>query len=586
MAGDKITEAVRILAALVGVAQNPTLLSALKAGPVLRDSLKKIAASPPASFARLAEDLGQSGATVFASLREKPRDAEVLYLQMVEAGLPHPARIMADRMDAAAVTEGMLAGLTEREHRDPAMQALFRALTQPALERLLADKAFAADLTPAFMRAVLESLAETQRLLEEMRRSYGTLSAALEDRRRQSRTQLEAMALRFGELEPERLSDADLETFLNGKAKDLRAAQAQLGALSDQGGQIAKLKAAAGEAMADLRLVEARDLIRDALSVQRSERTLRVLREDADLVEVEAQIALLKNDADEAARLLENAARSFVPFDWQKAFDRRHNAVVTLYEHGLRYGGSGLARAVELGRSNIVTAEKMQNSICFGVAQTCRGVALRAQGARLGGPEGAALLGEAIAGYEAALRVQTEAAHPMDWAVTQNNLGIALQAQGELLDGLELTDLLDRAVAAYEAALRVWSEATHPVDWATSQNNLGNVRLAQGTRLGEAEGAALLGEAVTAYRAALRVRTEAAHPVGWAMTTENLGVVKESFADNATCADPKAALDAAANCFTDALRIFDPETMPYDHARATASLARVRAKLAALPDPA
>ncbi|PJN95997.1 hypothetical protein CNY89_05165 [Amaricoccus sp. HAR-UPW-R2A-40] len=486
MAGDKISEAVRILAALVGVAEDPTLLSALKAGPGLRDSLKKIAASPPASFARLAEDLGRSGSAVFAALPEKPRDAEVLYLQMVEAGLPDPARIMADRMDAAAVTEGMLAGLTEREHRDPAMQALFRALTRPALERLLADKAFAADLTPAFMRAVLESLAETQRLLEEMRRNYGTLSAALEDRRHLSRTRLEAMALRFGEPEPEELSDADLETFLTGKAKDLRAAQARLGALCDQGGRIANLKAAAEAAMADLRLDEARDMIRAALSVQRSERTLRVLREDAGLVGVEAQIALLGNDADEAARLLECVARSFAPFDWQEAFDLRHNAVATLYKHGLRYGGSGLARAVELGRSNIVIAEESQSLICFGVAQTCLGLVLAAHGERFGGAEGAALLGE--------------------------------------------------AVAAYRAALRVW--------------------------------------------------TEAAHPVNWAQTTENLGLVNESLADNSTSADSKTALEAAAKCFIDALRVYDPETMPYDHGTATASLARVRAKLAALPDPA
>ncbi len=77
--GDKIKEGIRILAALAAVAQDPTPLSALKAGPGLLDSLKKIAASPPASFARLAEELGRSGATVFAALPEKPRDADKLY---------------------------------------------------------------------------------------------------------------------------------------------------------------------------------------------------------------------------------------------------------------------------------------------------------------------------------------------------------------------------------------------------------------------------------------------------------------------------------------------------------------------------
>lgn len=98
----------------------------------IRDSLKKLASSPRPGFARLAEDLGRSAAAAFATLPEKPRDAEALYLQLMEAGLPDPARIMAERMDAAAITKGRLAGLTECEHRAPETQALFRRLTQPA----------------------------------------------------------------------------------------------------------------------------------------------------------------------------------------------------------------------------------------------------------------------------------------------------------------------------------------------------------------------------------------------------------------------------------------------------------------------
>ncbi len=43
-------------------------------------------------------------------------------------------------MDAGAVTEAMLGKLTDPEHRSGPMLALFRALTVPALARLLADK--------------------------------------------------------------------------------------------------------------------------------------------------------------------------------------------------------------------------------------------------------------------------------------------------------------------------------------------------------------------------------------------------------------------------------------------------------------
>ncbi len=175
----------------------------------------------------------------------------------------------------------------------------------------------------------------------------------------------------------------------------------------------------------------------------------------------------------------------------------------------------------------------------------------------------------------------TEAAHPVHWAGTQNNLGAAKRAQGARLGGAAGAALLGEAVAAYGAALRVRTEAAHPVDWAGTQNNLGAALAAQGERLGGAAGAALLGEAAAAFRAVLRVRTEAAHPVDWAGTMENLGNARVALADNPGCADPQAALAEAAACFEAALRVFDPVHTAFNHAKASAALARVRAKLAA-----
>lgn len=614
MAGEKITEAVRILAALVGVAQDPTLLSTLKAAPGLRDSLKKIAASPPASFARLAEDLGRSGATVFADLREKPRDAEALYLQMVEAGLPDPARIMADRMDAAAVTEGMLAGLTEREHRDPAMQALFRALTRPALERLLADKAFAADLTPAFMRAVLEN--------------FAGLAEKLDSMSRQGRDVLEVLAVRFEIARVYDLSDAQLREQLELRAADYRRFQIQIEAIDERTRGLGNLKAAARDAAERLDFAEVEALLArvDEVETEIAAET-KVLRADN---------ALLRGRSAEAFAILSATADSFGSVDPLEPVRRRLDYGERFYAHGLRYGGDGLAllarmiyaaldnpsmesgselwakaqnnlgislqtQGVRLGRSKgvILLGEaaaayraalsvwtETEHPVYWAMAQNNLGNALRAQGTRLGGAEGAALLGEAVAAYRAALRVRTDAEHPVDRATSQNNLGNALSVQGAQLSGPKGAILLGEAVAAYRAALRVCTETAHPVHWATAQNNLGSVLSVQGTRLGGAEGIILLSEAVTAFCAALRVWTEAAHPMDWAGTTENLGLANEDLADNSTCADPRAALEAAVEYFTQALRVYDPETIPYNHATATASLARVRAKLAALPDPA
>ncbi|MCJ2189269.1 hypothetical protein [Novosphingobium beihaiensis] len=91
-----------------------------------------------------------------------------------------------------------------------------------------------------------------------------------------------------------------------------------------------------------------------------------------------------------------------------------------------------------------------------------------------------------------------------------------LQVQGERTGGAAGVALLDRSVAAYEAALRVYTETASPIQWAATQNNLGNVLQVQGERTGGAAGVALLDRSAAAYEAALRVRTETASPVEWA----------------------------------------------------------------------
>ena len=137
-------------------------------------------------------------------------------------------------------------------------------------------------------------------------------------------------------------------------------------------------------------------------------------------------------------------------------------------------------------------------------------------------------------------------------------------------------------MTAYRAALRVLTEAAHPVVWAGTQNNLGAALQTQGERTGGAAGAALLAEAVTAYRAALRVYTEAAHPVDWATAMRNFAIAEVARADHDTCADPRPHLEAALAHVTAALGVYDPEHMPYAHGRATVLRDGIAARLAGL----
>ncbi len=124
-------------------------------------------------------------------------------------------------------------------------------------------------------------------------------------------------------------------------------------------------------------------------------------------------------------------------------------------------------------------------------------------------------LRQAIACYEAALRIRTEDDFPQDWAMTQNNLGIAYT---DLPSGDRAANLR-QAIACYEAALRIRTEADFPQDWAMTKNNLGIAYkdLPSGDR------AANLRQAIACYEAALRIYTESDFPQAWAIIQNNLG---------------------------------------------------------------
>ena len=67
-------------------------------------------------------------------------------------------------------------------------------------------------------------------------------------------------------------------------------------------------------------------------------------------------------------------------------------------------------------------------------------------------------LRRAIACYESALRVRTEADFPSDWAMTQNNLGLALRELGKL----------DESVHAFEFAARGFESVG---DWKSAEES-------------------------------------------------------------------------------------------------------------------
>ncbi len=596
MPTDPLKNGISLVVAIGGFLAKPSLLDALKTGLSIHDTLKKMLAQAPPGIATLANDLTASARPTFDGFADLPPDAEILYEQMVIAALPDPQTIVTARMDPAAITTAMLANLTDRAHLRPPMPDLFRDLTQPVLDRLLAEKSFADDLTPAFMAAVLQDLGNVAEKLDN-------LAAA-------GRDLMEALAARFQIPDAFDLSDAALRAELEKKAQDYRALKREVDAIDPAMKRLSNLKAAAQDAIARVDLEEVENLL---LLVQTTE-----LEEAAKTAELRADNALLRGKVEDAYRILSAAADSFASVDPLEPARRRMRYEDRLYRHGLRYGGAGLGLAADMNSAALAVLTREDHPVDWATTQQNLAVALEAQGARTAGPDSAAVLAEAVEANRAALTVRTREDYPEIWAAIQQNLGIALRTQGIHAGEAEGADLLAMAVASCCDALTVLTRERHPVQWAQAHRNLGNAYLAQGTRSAGPEDAALLAQAVAAYRAALTVvtrenqsvdwagtqqnlafalkaqgsrtsgpdgsallanavdayhaaltvRTREDRPVEWAMTMENVALAEEAIADHDTTTDPRPHLEAALTDVEAALTVFDPEHMAFNHEKA------------------
>jgi len=560
-------------------------------------------------------------------------DQRALIPQMIEAGLPEPAAIIGAGLVTAPLIARMEARLTYPEHLLPANLTLFRAILTPVLDRLLNDPEFITHLAPAFMRAVLDRLTGIAETLIELSAHYGSVARSLDNLEDLRSAELEALAFRFNLTPAPNTPPRELLGLLQLRAQDVADLERELETLRARFPQLDNQISVARGRLDAGDTAGVREMVRNARQVLHDARLREALQQDAELVELDARALLIENRVDEAFAALSVTADSFAAIDPLEPARRRILRYVTLlHDHGLRYGGPGISRGLDLlapvltddlrqadawlwaagvnargiGLSDIgertvgaegaallaeaVTAcraalevyTRADHPANSAATQNNLGIALWTQGERTGGPKGAALMAKAVTAFRAALEVRTRADHPVDWAKTQNNLGNALRAQGSRTGGAECAVLLAEAVTAYCAALEVQTRADHPAEWAGTQNNLGNALSDQGERTVGADGAVLLSGAVTAYCAALEVRTRAENPVEWAKMLYNLAMVEETRAEHDSCTDPAPHLRAALDHVTAALEVFDPAHMPYDHGTATALRDQLQARLAGM----
>lgn len=554
MAGEKIIEAFRLLTACIGTAADPSLLAAAKAGPGILDSIRKLAASPPANYVRMADTLAEQAARTLAALPEKPQDADVLYVQMVELSLPDPAGIMADRMDAAAITQSMLAKLTAPEYRP--MATLFRALTQPALERLLSDKDFAAGLMPAFMPAMLGGVAG--------------ISEKLDDLGSQRRDTLLLLSVPFEIERAHTLSNAELRQQLELRAEDYRRYRAQIEAIDERTAGLGNLKAAAREAVGRLDFEEVEALLArvDEVETDIAVET-KVLRADN---------ALLRGRLDQAYECYVSAARSLGSISTEKMCHALLVYSDNIFNYSNRYGIKYINYAIKIADEAVCFSKNIKNNSIsaeyyntLGNAQGLKGrstafdegVALliasdaayqkslfyiqegsncqlqakilsnRAAtllflGTRIGGPDGWNFIAKAILCCKSSIKMSSN--DSLTWSDSHRHLALCLSQQAQILGGKRAAELLRQAISAFEDSLLYCKKTVNIFEIAEIYTGIGNAYSDIGQIIWQNGGIIMYLNAETAYNFAQSIRGRDVNPVGWALTQLNLSATLEQHA--------------------------------------------------------
>jgi hypothetical protein len=259
--------------------------------------------------------------------------------------------------------------------------------------------------------------------------------------------------------------------------------------------------------------------------------------------------------------------------DLELALDLVANTANLQKAHG--YGRDNLAWAEQA----LAAAQQRGTPAQIARARVSLGNALQ-HAAGLPGEDRGARLREALAAYDAALRIYTAETVPLAYAATQNNRAVLLRDLASV-PGEDRGARLREALAAYDAALRYRTPETVPLAYAATQNNRAVLLRDLASVPGEDRGARLR-EALAAYDAALRYRTPETVPLAYAMTQNNRANLLRDLA-SVPGEDRGARLREALAAYDAALRYRTPETVPLDYAMTQNNRAVLLRDLASVP---
>lgn len=366
-----------------------------------------------------------------------------------------------------------------------------------------------------------------------------------------------------------------LENLLRAQAATLKKMVAERDALKPDDPEIARLAAAADEAIGQGAIATARGFLDQAVviveqnrgSVEAAEVRVKQRRvADAAIYAKRAEAESLASDYLAATQDYYRAYDLVDKWDAALAWRYKFEAGNVLARQGKSTGDkASFEEAVTVYRAALQLVNGQNDADKWANTQNNLGNVLQELGDRESGPE---KLIEAATAHQAAIDAFSRQRDSVSWGMAQSNLGTVLFALGQRESD---TTRLREAAAAFSAALKAVPRDSMPFEWSSALNNLGNaLRL-----LGEREGAPeYLTQAEAAYRLALEEQPRESLPLAWGVTQSNLGTVLRSIGERES---GTRTLLAAASTYRLALEELTPQLAPVDWAMVQNNLGNVLA---------
>jgi hypothetical protein len=535
-------------------------------GLALRNSSVKRAgdravAETLAAMERAGEFAPEDVATALSLLKDEARTISIVPAEFPAAALTGDLNgALAKKLVAPLAPEG-----------DPVARVLevaFRA----SVAILRSDPAFHRGLTQELLIDAARANGVQLRLLvslggkfDDVNRKLDGLSnfdGLIDDLRRASRDQMEALANRFGIAAIYDLSDAALRDALEKKAEEYRAYRAADEALGARILELAKLRTAAQDAAArlDFEEVEAWLARVDELQTEIA----------AEAKRLRAENALLRGRTEDGFHFFAAAADTLATLDPTEAAARRVDFAHRLQTHSVRYGGTGSVYAEQTLNCALEVLSEVNTPMLWAMAQFGLANACQTQGARSSGPKSEIILDRSVSASDLSLRVLTKSTHPEAWAAVRSARANSLLIIGRNRPDQSGVALLLEAICDYRSCLIV---SKHPRMRATAYSNIANVLQHLGEIAPEPDKATYLSRSLRAANAVFRYTDGKEFEELRAITKTNQGVALGLLARHAVDEiDYREHLTAAIKAYDDALQFFREETYPIEWARANANL--------------